>query len=238
MFAKGVEHEVGSHRSRFDEYLWSRTGVVSVLKGRFCLIGRRLVPSAVWVGLILLNVVVVTPQSGRTEPGEVDCPSLLGIGLVTGHSYCDVLIGTEAAEGIIVAVPPHAGPAIVTFTLHGRHTYSEEATTRGRGYARYLAITAVVAGDEVLARPVLLAEFHDAEDLVDRVGGGAGPAGLKAVAPVGGEDIRVTVPPGVNEVAIVGLQLEVERVDGREVFVTPGRSIAVIGDVQVEYRSR
>ena len=90
----------------------------------------------------------------------------------------------------------------------------------------------------MLARPIVLAEFHNIEDLADRVSGGAGPSGVKAVAPVGGEGITVTVPANVNEVSIVGLELEVERVDGREAFGAPGRPIAVLGDVQVEYRAR
>ena len=147
-------------------------------------------------------------------------------------------MGTVISEGIIVIVPPHRGPATLTFTLYGRHTYSEEAVARGRGYARFMATIAVATAEIVVARPIVLAEFHNVEDLADRVSGGASPTGVKAVAPVGGEGIRVTVPTNVNEVSIVGLELEVERVDGREAFGAPGRPIAVLGDVQVEYRAR
>ena len=92
--------------------------------------------------------------------------------------------------------------------------------------------------ETVLARPVVLAEFRTEADLVDRVSGGAGPGGVKAVVPIGGEAIRVTVPQGVGEISIVGLELQVQRVDGRETFTTPGRPIAVISDVQVEYQPR
>ena len=69
-------------------------------------------------------------------------------------------------------------------------------------------------------------------------GGGAGPGGVKAVAPIGGEAIRVTVAEGVTEISIVGLELQVTRVDGQESFMTSGRPIAVISDVQVEYQAR
>ena len=186
----------------------------------------------------LWNTAAVCAQTRRIEPAEVRCPSVLGVGIDTDRIYCDVLVGTEISEGIIVVVPPHRGPATVTFTLYGRHTYSEEAVARGRGYARYMATTAVATAETVLARPIVLAEFHNVEDLADRVGGGAGPSGVKAVAPVGGEGIRVTVPPNVNEISIVGLGLEVERLDGRETFMAPGRPIAVLGDVLVEYRAR
>ena len=188
--------------------------------------------------LVLWNTVPVGAQARRIEPAEVQCPSVLGVGVDTDRTYCDVLVGTDISEGIIVIVPPHRGPATLTFTLYGRHTYSEEAVARGRGYARYMATTAVATVDAVLARPIVLAEFHNIDDLADRVSGGAGPTGVKAVAPIGGEGIRVTVPTNVNEVSIVGLELEVERVDGREEFGAPGRPIAVLGDVQVEYRAR
>jgi len=177
-------------------------------------------------------------QSRRVEPAEVECPSVLGIGVDTDRTYCDVQIGDEIADGILVRIPPHRGPATVTFTLHGRHTYSEDEVLRGRGYARYLATAVVASAEEVLARPVVLAEFHGAPDLVDRVGGGAGPGGVKAIAPVGAEGIRVIVPSNVREISIVGLELEVRRVDSQETHITRGRAIALVSDVHVEYRAR
>ena len=186
----------------------------------------------------LAHVPALAAQSRRVEPAEVRCPSVLGVGVDTDRIYCDVLIGNEVADGIIVVIPPHRGSATVTFTLYGRHTYSEDEVARGRGYIEYLASTAVATTETVLARPVVLAEFRAEADLVDRVSGGAGPGGVKAVAPVGGEGIQVTVPEGVREISIVGLELRVKRVDGQESFSSPGRPIAVISDVQVEYRAR
>ena len=177
-------------------------------------------------------------QSRRVDPAEVECPSILGIGIDTERTYCDVQIGDEIADGILVRIPPHRGAATVRFTLHGRHTYSADEVARGRGYARYLATAAVASAQEVLARPVLLAEFHGAADLVDRVGGGAGPGGVKAIAPVGAERVQVVVPPNVTEISIVGLELEVRRVDSQETHIARGRAIALISDVNVEYRAR
>jgi len=201
---------------------------------------RRLARRIVATTLLALVVssMVLGAQSRRIEPAEVQCPSILGVGVDTDRIYCDVEIGEEIADGIMVAIPPHRGPATVTFTLHARHTYSAEAVARGRGYVRYLANTVVASSEEVLARPVVLAEFHNADDLVDRVSGGAGPGGMKAVAPVGSEAIRVTVPSGVIEISVVGIELEIRRVDGPEIFSSRGRPIAVISDVQVEYRAR
>ncbi len=199
---------------------------------------RRLRTAAIAAALAVAAIASTGAQSRRIEPAEVECPSVLGIGVDTDRTYCDVQIGDEIADGIIVRIPPHRGPATVTFTLHGRHTYSEDEVARGRGYARYLAAAAVASAEEVLARPVVLAEFHGARDLVDRVRGGAGPGGIKAVAPVGAEGIRVIVPSNVTEISIVGLELEVRRVDSRETHIARGRAIAVISDVHVEYRAR
>ena len=190
------------------------------------------------VAVAAAAVVSTGAQSRRVEPAEVECPSELGIGVDTDRTYCDVQIGDEIADGIIVRIPPHRGPATVTFNLHGRHTYSEDEVARGRGYARYLATAVVASAEEVLARPVLLAEFHGAADLVDRVRGGAGPGGVKAIAPVGAEGIRIIVPSSVTEISIVGIDLEVRRVDGEETHTERGRAIALVSDVHVEYRAR
>ncbi len=187
---------------------------------------------------VMAAAVSTGAQSRRIDPAEVECPSILGIGIDTERTYCDVQIGDEIADGILVRIPPHRGPATVRFTLHGRHTYSADEVARGRGYARYLATAAVASAQEVLARPVLLAEFHGAADLVDRVGGGAGPGGVKAIAPVGAERVQVVVPSNVTEISIVGLELEVRRVDSRETHIARGRAIALISDVNVEYRAR
>ena len=199
---------------------------------------RRLRAAALAGAVTLSSVAPAGAQSRRIEPAEVECPSVLGVGVDTDRTYCDVQIGDEIADGVIVRIPPHRGPATVTFTLHGRHTYSEEEVARGRGYARYLATAAVASAQEVLARPVVLAEFHGAADLVDRVGGGAGPGGVKAIAPVGSERIRVIVPSNVTEISVVGLELEVRRVDSEETQIARGRAIALISDVNVEYRAR
>jgi hypothetical protein len=187
---------------------------------------------------LLVSAATVSSAQTRVEPAEFRCPSVLGVGVDTGQIYCDVLIGAEVADGIIVVIPAHEGPAVVTFTLHARHTYSETEVARGQGYARYLVSTVVATTEVVLSRPMVLAEFRSEADLTDRVGGGAGPGGVKAVAPVAGEGIRITVPADVTEISIVGIELDVLRREGREVFSSPGRPIAVMSDVQVEYRAK
>ena len=83
-------------------------------------------------------------------------------------------------------------PATLTFDLHNLHTYSEEQVKAIARYARYTATIGVLTLDNTLiSRAVVQNEFRAAADLVDRVGGGAGPGGVKAVAPTGTESITV-----------------------------------------------
>ena len=177
-------------------------------------------------------------QDSRVEVAEVRCPAVLGVGITTDVVFCDVPIQNEAGLGIRVVIPPRRGEATVSFTLHNRHTYSESETRAGRAYTEYTAEVAVAALDgRVLGRRYILSEFRAVGDLVDRVTGGAGPDSIKAVAPTGRERVFVTVPEGLDTIAIVGQSLEVVRLDGRETFRTPGRPVAVISDVEVEYRA-
>ena len=121
-----------------------------------------------------------------------ECPSLLGEGVQTKRSFCDVLTGRDPADGIIIKLPPHTGPVTLTFDLHNRHTYSEELIRTNRAYRHYTATIGVLTADNtLLTRAVVQNEFRTAADLVDRVSGGAGPGGVKAVAPTGSETISV-----------------------------------------------
>ena len=79
-------------------------------------------------------------------------------------------------------------------------------------------------------------EFRKASDLVDRVSGGAGPGGVKAVAPTGTESIVITIPEAEDAVSLLGEKLTVERIDGTATYSSPGRPIAVINNVMIEYR--
>ena len=178
-------------------------------------------------------------QARRIEPAEVRCPSVLGVGANTDLAFCDVLIQRDAGQGILVVLPSHRGEATVSFNLHNRHTYSEEEERSGRAYVRYLASIAVATMEgEILTRGVVLSEFRSASDLVDRVSGGAGPGGVKAIAPTGRERVFVTVAGSVEQISIVGQSLEVLQPDSRDTFNSLGRPVGVISDVQVEYSPR
>lgn len=178
------------------------------------------------------------PVPLKTEPAVFDCPSLLGEGVKTKRMFCDVLTGRDSSDGIIIELPPHTGPVTLTFDLHNRHTYSEEQIKANRGYRRYTAtIGALTANNNLLTRAVIQNEFRTAADLVDRVSGGAAPGGVKAVAPTGLEPIVITIPAEEESVSILGEKLSVDRLDGPpDSFTTPGRPIAVISNVMLEYR--
>ncbi len=169
---------------------------------------------------------------------EITCPAPLGVGTTTKLSFCDVMTGRDPAAGILIAIPPHKGPVTLTFDLHNRHTYSEEQVKANRAYARYTATVGVLTMDNTLiSRAVAQSEFRNASDLVDRIGGGAGPGGAKAVAPTGTEPIIVTIPEAEERVSILGEKLTYERLDGAPAtYTSPGRPVAIISNVMIEYR--
>ena len=172
----------------------------------------------------------------KIEPAEVTCPSPLGTGVRTRRMFCDVPIGRTSGDGILITVPPHKGVATLAFDLHNRQTYSEEQVKARKAYARLTATIGVMTLDNTLVtRAVVQNEFRTDADLFDRIGGGAGPGGLKAVAPTGVEPVRVELAEGVTDVCVLGEKLGVIRFDADEMFTGPGRPIALISDVTVEY---
>jgi len=173
----------------------------------------------------------------KQEPADVVCPTPLGEGVNSKLAFCDVMSGREPAEGVLIKLPPHRGPVTLTFNLHNRHTYSEEQVKANRAFARYTATVGVLTMDNTLiSRAVVESEFRKVTDLVDRVSGGAGPGGVKAVAPTGSEPISITIPEEEEQVSILGEKLTVERLDGSATYSSPGRPIAIISNVMIEYR--
>ena len=210
--------------------------------------GMRSLLAAGFIALLAIPVSGQTRKPARRAPTppapalntiapEMVCPTPLGIGVNTNQSFCDVMTGRDPAAGILIKLPPHRGPVTLTFDLHNRHTYSEEQVKAGRAFARYTATIGVLTVDNTLiSRAVVQNEFRTAADLVDRVGGGAGPGGVKAVAPTGIESISIAIPDTENEVSILGEKLTVERGDGNATYTQSGRPIADISNVMIEYR--
>jgi hypothetical protein len=168
---------------------------------------------------------------------EMTCPLPLGTGMDSGLAYCDVTSGRDPAAGILITLPPHRGSITLTFDLHSRHTYSAEQEAENRAFARYTAVIGVLAMDNTLiSRAAIQTEFRRASDLVERIDGGAGPSGLKAVAPAGTEHITITIPEREDQVSVLGERLTVDRADGTSTYTSSDRPIAVISNVMIEYR--
>lgn len=170
--------------------------------------------------------------------GEWRCLTELGVGLSTGRRFCDVLTGNDPKEGVLIAIPPHRGPVTLTFDLHNRHTYSAELVKLKQAYRKYTATIGVLTMDNTLVdRAVIQTEFRTEKDLFDRIGGGAGPGGVKAVAPSGTETITMELPEDVgDQVSVLGEKLSVVRPDGLDNYASPGRPIASISNVMLEFR--
>ena len=187
-----------------------------------------------------------TPRAAKKAPepplsriqAEWRCVSELGTGVTTGRRYCDVLTGNDPKEGVLVTIPPHRGPVTMSFELHNRHTYSAELVKLKQAYRKYTATIGVLTMDNTLVdRAVVMTEFRTEKDLLDRIKGGAGPGGVKAVAPLGDEFITIELPADVeDEVSILGEKLTVVRPDGVDNFSIPGRPIASISNVMLEFR--
>ena len=174
----------------------------------------------------------------QIEAAKIQCRESLGIGVRTSASYCFVLAGSDPAQGVIVTLPPHNGPATLMFNLHNRHTYSEEDIKAGRAFAQYRAgIGVLTMTGELLGRGAVQSEFRKVDDLFERIGGGAGPRGVKAVAPIGNESVMVSIPATVTQVSLLGELLEAFTSIGRET-ATPGRPVAIVSNIQVEYRPK
>jgi hypothetical protein len=206
-----------------------------------------------WAAIILLAWGLSGDAQGSKKPpaktaaaqpaptridAQLACPSELGRGVKTKRRFCDVLTGRDPKEGILIAIPPHRGPVTLAFELHNRHMYSEELIKAKRAFRHYTATIGVLTMDNTLIdRAVIQSEFRTAADLVDRIEGGAGAAGVKAVAPAGVERVTLQLPEDVGEqVSILGETLKVRRPEGDDQFTTPGRPIATISNVTLEYR--
>jgi hypothetical protein len=178
------------------------------------------------------------PVQPRIEPAKVTCPESLGTGVRTGDQYCFVIAGRDPAQGVIIDIPPHTGDVTLRFDLHNRHTYSEEQMRAGRGYAKYTAGIGVLSlkGD-LIERAAIQTEFRSAKDIYERITGGAGPGGVKAVAPVGLEEISITVPAEYDQVSLLGEVLDAYTPAGRD-SASPGRPVAIVSKVTLEYRPK
>ena len=92
------------------------------------------------------HLVLGAPAQERAE-AESTCLSVLGLGVATKRTFCDVLTGRDPNQGVLVEIPPHRGAATLSFDLHNRHTYSEDQVRAGLGFAGYTATIGILTMD-------------------------------------------------------------------------------------------
>jgi len=167
---------------------------------------------------------------------DAKCAASLGVGVRSTRVFCDVVITDKAADGISMTIPRHRGPSTLHFDLHNRFTVTPDSVQPAQAFARNTAVVAVIGpkGD-VLGRGATVSEFRSAADLFDRIGGGAGPGGVKAVAPGPPTPIDITLPAAVASIAIVGVRLEVTNRLGTQAYDTPGRPVAIASNLRIDY---
>ena len=178
------------------------------------------------------------PLPPRVDPAKVTCPESLGTGVRTGATYCFVTAGRDPAQGVLIAIPPRTGDATLRFALHNRHTYSEEQMKAGRGFARYTAVIgALTLKGDLLDRAAVQTEFRSVKDIFERISAGTSGTAVKAVAPIGNEQISIIIPAGIDQVSLLGEVLDAVTPAGRE-SAAPGRPVAIVSNVTIEYRPR
>ena len=129
--------------------------------------------------------------------------------------------------GILIKLPPHRGPVTLTFDLHNRHTYSEEQVKAKPRVRQIHGDHRRVDDGQHAHQPGCGAErIPDGCGSRRSDGGGAGPGGVKAVAPTGTESITIMIPEREDQVSILGEKLTVERLDGNAIYTQAGRPIA------------
>lgn len=194
-----------------------------------------------WCATALLSAWQVMPPArtpGSRLTTEHVCAASLGAGVKTRRTFCDVISASSPAASVSVTLPARTGVATLFFDLHNRFGIPVVAGFPGVSYARHEAVVRVIGPDgAVLGRAAVIREFRTTADLFDQLSGGAGPGGVKGVAPGPPEAVRFTIPAGVAVVGIVGESLRVRTATGADdTYDAPGRPVAVVSNVRLEYR--
>ena len=177
------------------------------------------------------------PAKGRgaaRTSTALTCAAELGQGIGTKIRFCDVIVGAKPAESVAITIPARRGPARLQFDLHNRIAVPPAGAAPAQVFSKNTAMVAVMGPKGEIGRAVADVEFRKPGDLFDRIGGGVG-GGAKTVAPGPATPIDMTVPPGMNAIGIVGVRLKVVTRLGEQTYDTPGRPIAIVSNVRVEY---
>ena len=200
------------------------------------------------LGLMLGVTVVLLPAQRATAPRapgtrlvtKADCAATLGAGVKSRRTFCDVITAGTPAESVSLSIPAHTGVATLQFDLHNRFMIPVVANQPALAYTRHEAVVSVVSGSgDVIGQAAVVREFRVVADLFDQITGGGRPGGVKAVAPGPPEPVRFSIPAAVSSVGVVGASLRVKTALGvDEVFDSPGRPVAIVSNLRLEYRPR
>lgn len=181
----------------------------------------------------LVPVAMLAAAPANKFVTELQCPSDLGRGVKSKRAFCDIAAATDPAKGATVRLPPHTGASKLRFDLHNRFAVAG----RTLPFARASALVAVLNANSgaIIDRAAVSGELRSELDLFDRIIG-TGPGGTKTIAPGRAEAVTVTIPASVSAIAIVGVRVELTTKVGSEVFSSPGRPVAIISNLRLEYR--
>jgi len=179
-----------------------------------------------------------TPGSRLTT--QHTCAASLGSGVKSRRTFCDVVTVAAPGESVALTVPARTGIATLFFDLHNRFGVPVITGFPGASYTRHEAVIRVIGADgAVIGRAAVIREFRTTADLFDQLAGGGRPGGVKGVAPGPPEAVRFAIPAGVNVLGIVGESLRVRTATGSDdLFDAPGRPVAIVSNVRLEYRPR
>lgn len=204
---------------------------------------RRYTPHmsrAVIVAVVVASAAAFAPGQRRggatTVTAAATCAADLGLGAASKRRFCDVVIAATASDSVVVTVPAHAGRATLMFDLHNRFTLPAATASPAEAFARHSAQIAVTGADAaIIHRAVVTREFRSLQDLFDRIGEGGRAGGVKGVGP--GEPVPVTMelPAGIGSAGIIGVRLEEFTFGTTEAYDAPGRAIAIVSNLRLQY---
>jgi len=207
-------------------------------------------PQRLRVLLVLAMVSAATMAAAQTRGAakapvkktstQMTCAEDLGFGVASKRHFCDVVVASVAADSVSVPIPPHTGTATLMFDLHNRFTVPAGQLEPSQAFTRHTAVVAIIRQTgEVIDRGAVSRDYRTTADLFDRIAGSGRSAAPKADAPGAPQPIKVTIPAGLTTIGIVGTRLEEWRaVSGRGAYDEPGRAIAIVSNVRVEYTPR
>jgi hypothetical protein len=197
------------------------------------------------VCLVVTASTMAAAQAGAARPPakrtstQMTCAEDLGLGVASKRHFCDVIVASVAADSVSVTIPPHTGAATLMFDLHNRFTVPAGQVDPAQAFTRQTAVVAVIRQTgEAIDRAAVSRDYRTPADLFDRIAGSGRSSAPKADAPGAPQPVKVTIPAGLGIIGIVGSRLEELRASGRGAYDEPGRAIAIVSNVRVEYTPR